>query len=298
MLLQNESLTPLACAAFGLARSPFVDDVQSRADVFLDDGIGAARAALGDAAMHQGFIALVGESGSGKTTLVEELEERTREESRDMIIIRPYVLAMELNDLKGKTLKASAIAEAIARALDPNVKMYTSPEGRFGQIHAQLKASHRAGCKHLLLIEEAHCLPVATLKHLKRFLELKDGLRRLLGVALIAQPELTERLTSQNAEVREVMQRCAIVPMPALASAEAYLRHKFKRASVEFDAVFAADATEAMHARLVQVPRGGKASQAVSVCFPLVVNNLAARAMNAAARAGWTKVDAMVVAGC
>ena len=43
----------------------------------------------------------------------------------------------------------------------------------------------------LLVIEEAHCLPTATLKHLKRFLELKDGMQRLIGVALIAQPDPT-----------------------------------------------------------------------------------------------------------
>lgn len=298
MLLRHESISPLARRAFGLARDPFADDVQSRADVFIDAQIEAVRSALMDAAKNRGFIAVVGESGSGKTTLVEELEERTRDEAREIVVIKPYVLAMELDDRKGKTLKSSAIAESIARSLAPNVKMRTSPEARFSQVHEQLRASHRAGQRHLLLIEEAHCLPVATLKHLKRFLELKDGLQRLLGIALIAQPELAEALNSQYAEVREVMQRCSVVPMAPLADLEAYMRHKFKRAGMDFDGVFAADAAEAMRARLVHVPRGGRPSDAISVCFPLVANNLAARAINAAACAGWPKVDGQVVAGC
>lgn len=299
MLLRNETLTPHARKAFSLVRNPFVDDVQHRDDVFVSPGIRYVRAALLDAAMNHGFIAVVGESGSGKSTLAEELEERIREEGKDVLMIRPYVIAMELNDVKGKTLKAGAIAEAIARALDPNVQLKSSPEARFAQIHGLLKASRRAGRRHLLLIEEAHCLPVATLKHLKRFLELKDGLQRLIGVALIAQPELAERLSSQNAEVREVMQRCEIVQMEPLDNdLEAYLRHKLGRSNVKLEDVLEADAVDAIRARLVQMPRGGKAGDAVSVCFPLVVNNLVCRALNAAAKAGWPKVDAQVIAGC
>lgn len=299
MLLRNESLTQQSRKAFGLARNPFADDVQHRDDVFISPGIRYVRAALLDAAMNHGFIAIVGESGSGKTTLVEELEERIREEGKDVLVIRPYVLGMEVNDQKGKTLKAGAIAEAIAKTLDPNVQLLSSPQARFHQIHQMLKASRRAGRRHLLVIEEGHCLPVATLKHLKRFLELKDGLQRLIGIALIAQPELADRLSSQNAEVREVMQRCEIVQMEPLDNElEAYLRHKLARSDVKLEAVLEPDAVDAIRARLVQIPRGGKAGDAVSMCFPLVVNNLVCRALNAAARAGWPKVDAQVIAGC
>ena len=61
---------------------------------------------------------------------------------------------------------------------------------------------------------------------------------------------------------------------------------------------FAPDAADAIRARLVHLPRGGKAQDARSECFPLVVNNLVCRAMNAATRAGWPVVDAQVIAGC
>jgi hypothetical protein len=64
------------------------------------------------------------------------------------------------------------------------------------------------------------------------------------------------------------------------------------------EGVFAPDAMDAMRARLVHLPRGGKPSDAQSQCYPLVVNNLVARAMNAAAKAGWPTVDAQVVAKC
>ena len=299
MLLRNEPLSPEARKHFGLPRSPFVDDVQSSTDVFQSPAIRYVRAQLIDAANNHGFIAVVGESGAGKTTLVEELEERVRDAEQEIVIIKPHTLAMEANDTKGRTLKSVHVAEAIAHALDPQTPLSGSPQARFTQIHDMLKASRKAGRKHLLVIEEAHCMPVATLKHLKRFLELKDGLRRLIGIALIAQPELRERLGSQNMEVREVMQRCEIVDMPALDNElEAYLRHKFGRFDLKYEQVFAPDAADAIRARLIHIPRGGKASDGRSICYPLVANNLVCRAMNAATRAGWKQVDAQVIAHC
>lgn len=299
MLLQNQALTPEARKHFKLPRNPFVDDVQSPDDVFQSPSVRYVRATLLDAAQHHGFVAIVGESGAGKTTLAEDLEERIKADKRDVLVIRPYVLAMESNDQKGKTLKSSHIAEAIAYALDPQLKVKSSPQARFQQVHDLLKASRRSGRRHLLVIEEAHCLPLATLKHLKRFLELKDGMQRLIGVALIGQPELRERLGSQNSEVREVMQRCEVVELEPLDSElEAYLKHKFARFDLNYEDVLAPDAADAIRARLIHVPRGGKPADARSLCFPLVVNNLVCKAMNAAQRAGWPQVDAQVIGGC
>lgn len=299
MLLQNEALSPQARQHFNLPRNPFLDDVQTPDDVYQTPSVRYVRAALNDCAQHHGFLAVVGESGAGKSTLAEDLEERLKAEKKDVAIIRPYVLAMEASDTKGKTLKASHIAEAIAATLDPQLKVRSSPEARFRQVHELLKASHRAGRRHLLLIEEAHCLPGATLKHLKRFLELKDGMRRLVGIALIGQTELRDRLSSQNADVREVAQRCEIVELEPLdAELEGYLRHKFARFDLKLEDVLAPDAADAIRARLVHIPRGGKPSDARSECYPLVVNNLVCRAMNAAARAAWPQVDAQVIAGC
>ena len=299
MLLVNTGLKPETRQHFKLLRNPFVDDVQSPEDVYQTPSVRYVRAALLDCALHHGFVAVVGESGAGKSTLAEDLSERIRLESRNIILIKPYVLAMEGNDERGKTLKSTQIAESIATAIDPNVCLKISSEARFRQVHALLTASRRAGQRHLLVIEEAHCLPMATLKHLKRFTELKDGMQRLLGVALIGQPELRERLSGQHAEVREVAQRCELVTLDPLdAELEGYLQHKFARSELKLSDVFAPDAFDAIRARLIYTPRGGRAPDTRSICFPLVVNNLVCRAMNAAAAAHWPQVDAQVIAGC
>ena len=297
MLLQFTPVTHAALQHFGLPRSPFVDDVLSLDDVYQSASARYARAALMDCARNHGFMALVGESGAGKTTLLEALEQRILEEGQDIVLIKPYTLAMESSDAKGKTLRATHVAEAIAYALDPQLKIQSSPQRRFDQLHKLLRESCRAGRRHLLVIDEAHCMPTATLKHLKRFIELKDGLRRVLGVLLIAQPELRNLLHSQNHEVREVMQRCELVELEPLDNdLEGYLRHKFARFELKPEDVFEPDAFDAIRARLIYTPRGAKAG--VSTCYPLAVHNLVARAMNAAAVAGWPKVDAQCLAGC
>lgn len=297
MLLPYEAISAAAREHFGLQRSPFVDEVQSSADVFQTPSVREARAALLDAGLNHSFVGLVAESGAGKSTLVEDLEERIDAERRSLMVIRPFTLGMASNDNLGKTLKSTQIGESVCRALDPQHRAGGSVESRFNRMHELLKDSRQAGMRHLLVIEEAHDMPITTLKHLKRFLELKDRMKKLIGVALIAQPELLKTLNSTNKEVREVMQRCEIVKLRSLdGDLEGYLRHKFRNSGVKFEALFAPDAMDAIRKRLWYLERNTK--QAISVCHPLVVNNLVSLAMNACAKAAWDKVDAKVIAAC
>lgn len=296
MLLKNVTLTPAARKQFGLYRNPFVNDVVTIDDVFMSPDIRFCREAMWDAAKNGGFCAIVGESGSGKTTLREEMTERIKRENADVIVIEPYVLAMEENDIKGKTLKSSQIAETIVNVLDPSTTLKRTPHARFKQAHDLLKASYKAGNSHVLIIEEAHCLPTATLKHLKRFLELKDGFTRLLSVILIGQPELKAKLSDRNPEVREVVQRCEVVELgPLDRHIEAYVKHKLARANVDAKDVFDADAYDAIRAKLTRTPRDTKPANAVSICYPLVVNNLIALAMNNAVNISASKINAELI---
>lgn len=299
MLLKNETLTPAARKHFALARSPFVDDINSRDDVFSSRHGRYVRAAMLDAATNHGFVAIIGQSGSGKSTLREELEERIREERRSIVLIKPYIHGVEPSAARGKPLRSGHIAEAIVDTLAPGVPLKSSPQARYKQVHALLKASRGAGYTHLLVIEEAHRLPIPTLKHLKNFMELKDGLRRLLGVCLIGQNELADLLSERNPEVREIVQRCEQVTMEPLDNdVEAYLQLKFERVGAKLSDVLEPDAMDALRARLIHTAHGHRTAEVVSLCYPLIVNNLVCRALNAAAAVGYPKVDAQVIAGC
>lgn len=299
MLLRNENVTPQARKHFGLPRNPFVDDVQSREDVLLTQHGRYVRAAMLDAARNHGFVAIIGQSGSGKSTLREELEERIQAESLPIVLIKPYVQGMEQSDARGRLLRAGHIAEAIVDALAPGLALRNSPQGRYKQVHELLKASRQAGYTHLLLIEEAHRLPIPTLKHLKSFLEMKDGLRRLIGVCLIGQNELFNILSERNPDVREIVQRCEQIAMEPLDNdVEAYLQLKFARVDKALADVFEPGAIDAIRARLVHHINSSRSADVVSICYPQVVNNLVCRALNAAAAVGYPKVDAQVIAGC
>lgn len=291
MLLRKQSLTPAARRHFSLNRDPFADPTTSE-DVYMGSEIRYVREAMYQVARQGGFMAIVGESGAGKTTLREELIDRIQREEQAVIVVEPYVLAMEDNDRNGKTLKSQHIAEAIMAAVAPLAKVKSSPEARFAQLHASLRDSARAGHSHVLIIEEAHSLPMPTLKHLKRFRELKDGLRPLLSVILIGQPELKTKLSEHNPEVREVVQRIELVDLPALdTDLEAYLAHRFKRAGADVDKVLDKDATTALRSKLTPSRGSG------TLLYPQAVHNALAAAMNRAADLGVPRVNAHLLQG-
>lgn len=291
MLLRSQRLTQAARQHFALSRDPFADP-ETSADVWLSPELRYVREAMYQTARHGGFIAVVGESGAGKTTLREELIDRLQRDDQAVIVIQPYVLAMEGTDSKGKTLKAQHIAEAIMACVAPLAPMRSSPEARFRQLHQSLRDSGRAGHSHVLLIEEAHSLPMVTLKHLKRFRELKDGLRPLLSVILIGQTELALKLSEHNPEVREVVQRIEMIHVPALDNdLEAYLHHRFGRISIALDKIFAKGAIEALRAKLTPTRASG------TMLYPLAVHNLVTAALNAAAGLGVPLVTAELIRG-
>lgn len=291
MLLRKQTLTPEARRHFLLARDPFADPNES-ADVYMNSEIRYVRESMYQVARHGGFLAVIGESGAGKSTLREELVDRIERDAQSVLVVEPYVLAMESQDKVGKTLRSHHLAESIMAKIAPLAPKASSPEARFRQLHAALRDSARAGHSHVLVIEEAHCLPLATLKHLKRYRELKDGLKPLLSIILLGQPELGDKLSEHNPEVREVVQRIEIVRLRALnKDLEAYLKHRFARVGTPLDKVFAKDAIEALRMKLTPSRGNG------TLLYPLAIANALSAAMNRAAEVKQPQVTADVVRG-
>lgn len=296
MLLRRQGLFPAAKKHFSLFRDPFADDVQSHEDVFVSPDIRYVREAMFQTAKHGGFMAVAGESGAGKSTLRRDLIDRISRESQPIIVIEPYVLGMEDNDQKGKTLKAAHIAEAILNTVAPLENIKRSPEARFRQLHRVLRDSRRAGNSHVLIIEEAHGLSIPTIKHLKRFFELEDGFKKLLSIILIGQTELKLKLSETNHEVREVVQRCEVVELAPLDSRlEEYLKFKLGRLGKPLSEVIDASGVEALRAKLTISTNRRDRRDTVSLLYPLAVGNLLTACMNLAADIGVPTVNADVV---
>ncbi len=287
MLLRKQTLTPAAKKQFKLFKNIFAEDIRDASELYCNNDINYVRESMWQAAKgNSSFIAVVGQSGAGKSTLREELHDRIEREREPVVIIEPYVLATEDNDIKGKTLKSVHIAEAILAALAPSTNAKRSPEARFRQIHNLLKESSRAGHHHLLIIEEAHSLPIPTLKHLKRFLELKNGFTPLLSIILIGQDELKIKLAENNQEVREVVQRCEIVTLEPFTQTTLvdYLQHRCKAADRKLGDFIDESGLDAICAKLTR--NVGRKNQHESLLYPLAVGNLLTGALNGAAELG------------
>ena len=275
--LEVEVLSPAAKKNFAIFKDPFQDDISGPEDVFLSQDQRYVREAMYIIARHGGFLAVTGESGAGKSVLRRDMIERFAREGAPVVVIYPQ-------SIDKTRLNASNICDAIIDDLAPGASRPNSLEAKARKVQSLLVASSRANNAHVLLIEEAHDLSVPTLKYLKRFLELEDGFRRLLAIILVGQTELRDRLDERrNPDAREVIRRCEIAELLPLDNhLQDYLAHKFRRAGLDASKILAPDAYDAITARLTRARPGHR--EVLSQLYPLVVNNLVTKAMNAAAR--------------
>ena len=283
-----EMLTMTARRHFGIVTDPFTDDVRDKSDVYLTDSIRYVSEYMYISAKNAGMIAVIGESGSGKSTLRKLLIDRIQESGEKIRIIFPRTLDRT-------RLTAAAICDAIISDVSKQTPR-RSFEAKCRQVETVLSESARAGWSHVLMIEEAHDLSIQTLKYLKRFWELEDGFRKLLGIVLIAQPELKMKLDeSRNWEARELIRRIEVVELDPFMTSDdvkGYLALKLGRAGASVDRVFDEDAYAAV---VEAMTRRMKSGQTIRFCYPLSVNNLVKRAMNEAAELCEPKVTAEIV---
>lgn len=294
MQLMKQTLSPQAARHFKLFRNPFDGEVERDEQFFAGADVRWVREAAWACAKNGGFTAIVGESGAGKTTMLGDLEARLEADPQGVLVIKPSVLGLEENNNKGQVIKATDILHAVISTLDPTAPVPQTLQARTVRAKKLLAESAKTGNQHLLVIEEAHSLPDATLKHLKRLHELREGRRPLLGILLLAQPELKARLAAglRSGALREVAQRCEVVELlPLDGELRPYLETRVNACGGTLQALIDDRAIDAMRERLTRKLATG----AVSMCYPLVVNNLMTRALNQAAALGVPVIDANIV---
>jgi type II secretory pathway predicted ATPase ExeA len=280
-----EMITSEAMKHFKVFRNPFIDDIQKDSDIYMSEEHRYIEAAMVDCARHGGFLAVIGEVGSGKSVMRRKVVEQLRKDG-DVLIIYPQII--------DKTrLNASSICDAIIMDISsdkPKIKL----EQKTRQCQNLLLDRSKQNYRSCLMIEEAHDLNINTLKYLKRFYEMEDGYRKLLGIILIGQTELKHAFNeAQHVDLREVIRRVQIAEISGLnGHIKEYLNLKFKRVGSEMDKIFNPEAITALGKRLTSMDRQNKK---VSHAYPLLVNNYAAKAMNMACEMGESKVTEDVV---
>lgn len=265
---------------FGLTRNPFPtdqSDVQDNADVMLWTNNRFINGSMQSAARTGGLLAIVGESGAGKTILRRKFIADAADRGEELRII-------QTKSFDKSKMHAAAICEAIVQDLTPGQTMKNSLEARARQVEDELRKVFASGTRACMLIEEAHDLPIPTLKYLKRFWEIEAGWKRPLSIVLVGQPELLRKLDeTQHPELREFIRRCEVAQLtPIDDRIDEYLKFKLERVGVNPKDVYGPDVAQAIRDRLTINTQDGLRS----LCYPLVINNLMARAMNDAVSAG------------
>ena len=125
---------------------------------------------------------------------------------------------------------------------------------------------------------------------------MRHGRRSLLGILLLAQPELKGRLANglRTGALREVAQRCEIVELlPLDGELKPYLQHRLACVAEGRPLADLIDdaAIDQLRTRLTRKTAAGT----VSMCYPLAVHNMVTRALNLAAELGAPRVTADIV---
>ena len=169
---------------FGLKEPPF--KITPVTDFFFP---GANRAEILDALLYaitdsEGIIKVTGEVGSGKTMLCRMLLERFPEHVEAVYLANPSLSREEM---------LYAIADALKLNLEGqrvNIILQTL------QNHLELKIAQ--GKRVVILVDEAHAMPLETMEELRLLYNLQVGNHKLMHIVLVGQPELNDKLNQPN----------------------------------------------------------------------------------------------------
>lgn len=216
---------------FGLSEPPFrITPVT----VFFFSG--ANRGEILDALIYslseaEGIIKVSGEVGSGKTMLCRMLLEKLPEHIETIYLANPSLSREEM---------LYAIADALGLRIDGErvgVIMHN--------IQNKLEEKAREGKRVVVLVDEAHAMPLDTLEELRLLYNLQVGNAKLLQIILFGQPELNAKLDQPN--MRQLKDRIVhhfhMQPLSRNVL-ESYLMFRMRAAGYHGPGIFSPDAVK------------------------------------------------------
>lgn len=169
---------------FGLNEPPF--KITPVTDFFFS---GANRGEILDALVYaitdgEGIVKISGEVGSGKTMLCRMLLEKLPTNIKAIYLANPSLSRDEL---------LYAIADRLGLDLEgQRVSVILQ------NLQNDLEAKYAKGERCVVLVDEAHAMPLDTLEELRLLYNLQVGKHKLLQIVLFGQPELDEKLSQSN----------------------------------------------------------------------------------------------------
>ena len=180
---------------------------------------------------RMGFLEITGEIGAGKTTICKALLNRLDEHTKTAFILNGNLSEVQL---------LQAITEDFGiQAKNKNKITMLNELNKF--LLEQLRQKNNA----VLIIDEAQNLKSSLLEQIRLLSNLETEKEKLLQIILVGQPELREKLASQ--ELKQLRQRIAIryhISPLLKGEAKGYIAHRLSVAGLNNGGIFQEDAFE------------------------------------------------------
>src|ERR1700743_3124377 len=189
-----------------------------------------------------GFVVITGEIGAGKTTLIETF---LRELQTDVIVA-------QINQTQ---LAPTAFLQTVLVQFGFSPFNMKKPEV-LATLNQFLMDQHSSGRKVLLIVDEAQNLSDRVLEEVRMLSGVETAKDKALRIILAGQPELNEKLNSQ--EFVQLSQRVRLrFHLTALSKAEtaAYIDHRLEVAGSQGRRIFAEDGYAMIYKYTGGVPR-------------------------------------------
>ncbi len=214
---------------FGLDEPPF--KITPITDFFFS---GSSRGEILEALIYaitssEGIIKITGEVGSGKTMLCRMLLERLPAQVEPVYLANPSLSREEM---------LYAIADGLGLDLEGqrvNVILQT--------LQTLLEQKVQQGKRVVILVDEAHAMPLDTLEELRLLYNMQVGDHKLLQIVLFGQPELNDKLDQPN--MRQLKDRIVhhFIMLPLSKNIiESYLMFRMRAAGYRGPDVFSTSA--------------------------------------------------------
>ena len=189
-----------------------------------------------------GFVVITGEIGAGKTTLIETF---LRELQSDVIVA-------QINQTQ---LSPTAFLQTVLVQFGFSPFNMKKPEV-LATLNQFLMDQHTSGRKVLLIVDEAQNLTSRVLEEVRMLSGVETTKEKALRIILAGQPELNDKLNSQ--ELVQLSQRVRLrFHLTALSKSEtsAYIDHRLEVAGSQGRRIFAEDTYATIYRYTGGVPR-------------------------------------------
>jgi general secretion pathway protein A len=189
-----------------------------------------------------GFVVITGEIGAGKTTLIETF---LRELQTDVVVA-------QINQTQ---LSPTAFLQTVLVQFGFSPFNMKKPEV-LATLNQYLMEQHNSGRKVLLIVDEAQNLSHRVLEEVRMLSGVETAKEKALRIILAGQPELNEKLNSQ--ELVQLAQRVRLrFHLAALTKSEttAYIDHRLEVAGSQGRRIFAEDTYATIYKYTGGVPR-------------------------------------------